>query len=71
MSLEKRDEFDHHAWLKEKDLTAIERVFLTTLVVLDKRLRIVDYLELLEDAYYKINLQMPKSHTEQYDLDNK
>ena len=71
MSLEKRDDFDHRAWLKEKDLTPIESVFLTTLVYLDRRFRIVDYLELLEDAYYKINLQMPKSHTEQYDLDNK
>ncbi|MFW5977839.1 MAG: cytochrome bc complex cytochrome b subunit, partial [Halohasta sp.] len=71
MSLEKRDEFDHNAWLKRKDLTPIETAFLTTLVFLDRRLRIVDYLELLENAYYKINLQMPKSHTEQYDLDNK
>jgi len=71
MSLEKRDDFDHNAWLKEKDLTTIETVFLTALVYLDRRLRIVDYLELLEDAYYKVNLQMPKSHTEQYDLDNK
>ena len=71
MSLEKQDDFDHGAWLKRKDLTPIETVFLTALVYLDKRLRIVDYLELLEDAYYKVNLQMPKSHTEQYDLDNK
>jgi quinol-cytochrome oxidoreductase complex cytochrome b subunit len=71
MSLEKKDDFDHNAWLKTKDLTPIETVFLTALVFLDRRLRIVDYLELLEDAYYKVNLQMPKSHTEQYDLDNK
>ncbi len=71
MSLEKRDDFDHNAWLKTKDLTPIETVFLTTLVYLDRRFRIVDYLELLEDAYYKVNLQMPKSHTEQYNLDNK
>ncbi|WP_253738076.1 cytochrome b [Halohasta salina] len=71
MSLEKKDDFDHYGWLKTKDLTPIESVFLTTLVFLDRRLRIVDYLELLEDAYYKVNLQMPKSHTEQYDLDNK
>ena len=71
MSLEKADDFDHNAWLKTKDLTPIESVFLTTLVFLDRRLRIVDYLELLENAYYKVNLQMPKSHTEQYDLDNK
>jgi len=71
MSLKERDEFDHNAWLKQKDLTPIETVFLTTLVYLDRRFRIVDYLELLEDAYYKVNLQMPKSHTEQYNLDNK
>jgi quinol-cytochrome oxidoreductase complex cytochrome b subunit len=71
MSLEKKDDFDHNAWLKTKDLTPIETVFLTALVFLDRRLRIVDYLELLENAYYKVNLQMPKSHTEQYDLDNK
>jgi quinol-cytochrome oxidoreductase complex cytochrome b subunit len=71
MSLEKRDDTDHYAWLKTKDLTPIETVFLTALIFLDRRLRIVDYLELLEDAYYKVNLQMPKSHTEQYNLDNK
>jgi quinol-cytochrome oxidoreductase complex cytochrome b subunit len=71
MSLEKKDDFDHYGWLKTKDLTPIETAFLTTLVFLDRRLRIVDYLELLENAYYKINLQMPKSHTEQYNLDNK
>ncbi len=71
MSLKERDDFDHNAWLKTKDLTPIETAFLTTLVYLDRRFRIVDYLELLEDAYYKVNLQMPKSHTEQYNLDNK
>ena len=71
MSLEKKDEFDHNAWLKQKDLTPIETGFLLTLIWLDKRLRIVDYLELLETLYYRINLQMPKSHTEQYNLDNK
>ena len=71
MSLEKKDEFDHHAWLKEKDLTPVETTFLTVLIWMDKRLRIVDYLELLETLYYRVNLQMPKSHTEQYDLDNK
>ncbi len=38
---------------------------------LDKRFRIVDYLEILETLYYRVNLQMPKSHTEQYGLDNK
>ena len=71
MSLKKQDDMDHNAWLKSQDLTAIETVFLTTLIWLDKRLRIVDYLELLETMYYRANLQMPKSHTEQYDLDNK
>ncbi|MCL9815405.1 cytochrome b [Natronocalculus amylovorans] len=71
MSLEKKDDFDHNAWLKERDLTLIETTFLTTLIYLDRRLRIVDYLEILETMYYRINLQMPKSHTEQYNLDNK
>src|SRR6056297_2759158 len=71
MSLKKRDEMDHNAWLKSQDLTVIETAFLTTLIWIDKRLRIVDYLELLETMYYRANLQMPKSHTEQYNLDNK
>ncbi|WP_281194113.1 cytochrome bc complex cytochrome b subunit [Halorubrum sp. F4] len=71
MSLKKNDEMDHNAWLKNQDLTVIETAFLTTLIWVDKRLRIVDYLELLETMYYRANLQMPKSHTEQYDLDNK
>jgi len=71
MSLEPKDEFDHSTWLEEKDLTPLESIFLTTLVWLDRRLRIVDYLELLETLYYRINLQLPKSHTEQYNLDNK
>ncbi|MFA9517659.1 cytochrome bc complex cytochrome b subunit [Halopenitus sp. H-Gu1] len=71
MSLEKKDEFDHDAWLERKDLTVLESTFLTTLIWMDRRLRIVDYLELLETLYYRVNLQMPKSHTEQYDLDNK
>jgi quinol-cytochrome oxidoreductase complex cytochrome b subunit len=71
MSLEKKDEHDHEGWMKEKNLTPVESAFLTALVWLDKRLRIVDYLELLETLYYRVNLQMPKSHTEQYNLDNK
>ncbi len=71
MSLEKKDEYDHKGWMKEKDLSPVESVFLTSLIWLDKRLRIVDYLELLETLYYRVNLQMPKSHTEQYNLDNK
>jgi len=71
MAIEPKDEYDHDAWLEEKDLTPIEGTFLTALIWMDKRFRIVDYLELLEVLYYRINLQMPKSHTEQYDLDNK
>mgnify|MGYP000170992945 FL=1 len=71
MSLEKKDDYDHKGWMKEKDLTPVETTFLTTLIWLDKRLRIVDYLELMETLYYRVNLQMPKSHTEQYNLDNK
>lgn len=71
MSLEPRDDYDHQQWLDEKDLTPVEEVYLTTLIWLDKRLRIVDYLEILETLYYRINLQMPRSHTEQYNLDNK
>ncbi|WP_336022066.1 cytochrome b [Halobellus salinisoli] len=71
MSLEKKDDYDHKGWMKEKDLTPVESVFLTSLIWLDKRLRIVDYMELLETLYYRVNLQMPKSHTEQYNLDNK
>lgn len=71
MSLEPRDDHDHEAWLESKDLTPVERGYLTTLMWLDKRFRVVDYMELLENLYYKVNLQMPKSHTEQYNLDNK
>ena len=71
MSLEKKDEYDHKGWMKKKDLSPVETAFLTTLIWLDQRLRIVDYLELMENLYYKVNLQMPKSHTEQYNLDNK
>ena len=71
MSIERKDEHDHEAWIQEKELTPIEQTFLTVLVWLDKRLRLVDYLELLETLYYRVNLQMPKSHTEQYNLDNK
>jgi quinol-cytochrome oxidoreductase complex cytochrome b subunit len=71
MSLEPADEPDHDAWLAERDLTPIETIYLTGLIWVDKRLRLVDYLELLESLYYRINLQMPRSHTEQYDLDNK
>ncbi|MFC7166446.1 cytochrome b [Halospeciosus flavus] len=73
MSLEDGDEteMDHGAWLDEKDLTPLERTFLVTLVWLDKRLRLVDYLEMVESLYYRVNMQLPKSHTEQYNLDNK
>ncbi|MFB6218637.1 MAG: cytochrome bc complex cytochrome b subunit, partial [Halobacteriaceae archaeon] len=71
MSLERKDDYDHYGWLEEKDLTPVEHGFLFVLVWLDRRFRIVDYLELLETLYYRVNLQMPKSHTEQYNLDNK
>ncbi|MFC6991980.1 cytochrome bc complex cytochrome b subunit [Haladaptatus sp. GCM10025707] len=71
MSLERKDEMDHGAWMRERDLTTVEQTYLTVLIWLDQRLRLVDYLELLEDLYYKVNMQMPKSHTEQYNLDNK
>jgi cytochrome b6 len=71
MSMERREEMDHLAWMEDKELTIVEQAYLFTLVWLDKRFRIVDYLELLETMYYRVNLQMPKSHTEQYGLDNK
>jgi quinol-cytochrome oxidoreductase complex cytochrome b subunit len=71
MSLKKPDEHDHKGWMKKKDLSTVEKSYLMVLMWLDKRLRIVDYLELLENLYYKVNMQMPKSHTEQYNLDNK
>ena len=71
MSLKKKDEHDHKGWMEERDLTVLEERYLALLMWLDKRLRLVDYLELLEDLYYKVNMQMPKSHTEQYGLDNK
>ncbi|MFC6961470.1 cytochrome b [Halocatena marina] len=71
MSLKPKDEHDHMAWVESKDLSPVERGYLTTLIWLDKRFRVVDYLEILENLYYKVNLQMPKSHTEQYNLDNK
>jgi len=71
MSLEKKDEYDRRGWMETKELSPVEKGYLMTLMWLDKRLRVVDYLELLEDLYYKVNMQMPKSHTEQYNLDNK
>ena len=71
MSLEPKDEYDHGEWMTEKELTPVEATFLTTLIWLDRRFRIVDYLEIMETLYYRVNLQMPKSHTEQYNLDNK
>ncbi|MFC7155304.1 cytochrome bc complex cytochrome b subunit [Halomarina halobia] len=71
MSLERKDEMDHEGWMESKELSPVERGYLTVLIWLDTRLRIVDYLEILENLYYKVNLQMPKSHTEQYNLDNK
>jgi quinol-cytochrome oxidoreductase complex cytochrome b subunit len=71
MSLEPKDEHDHEAWMERRELTPVEEIYLTVLMWFDKRLRLVDYLEILENMYYKVNLQMPKSHTEQYNLDNK
>ncbi|WP_123537162.1 cytochrome b [Halosimplex salinum] len=71
MSLERKDEHDHDTWMENRNLTAIEEIYLTVLLWLDRRLRIVDYLEIMENMYYKVNFQMPKSHTEQYNLDNK
>ncbi|MBP1986938.1 cytochrome b [Halolamina salifodinae] len=71
MSLKEKDEHDHLGWMKGKQLSPIEKGYLFTLIWLDKRFRVVDYLELLETLYYRVNLQMPKSHTEQYNLDNK
>ena len=72
MSLERKDDHDHVGWMRSKeDLSVVEQGYLFTLIWLDKRFRVVDYLELLESLYYRVNLQMPKSHTEQYNLDNK
>ena len=71
MSLKEKDEHDHLGWMEGKQLSPIEKGYLFTLIWLDKRFRVVDYLELLETLYYRVNLQMPKSHTEQYNLDNK
>jgi len=71
MSLERKDDYDHGEWMRERNLTPVETTFLTVLIWMDKRFRIVDYLEILETLYYRVNMQMPKSHTEQYNLDNK
>ena len=71
MSIQRGDEFDRKAWLDEQELTHLEELYLRSLMFLDRRFRLVDYLEMMEDMYYKINLQLPKSHTEQYNLDNK
>ncbi|MFC4449696.1 cytochrome b [Halorussus aquaticus] len=71
MSIERKDEYDHGEWMQKKELTPVETTFLTALIWMDKRFRIVDYLEILETLYYRVNMQMPKSHTEQYNLDNK
>jgi quinol-cytochrome oxidoreductase complex cytochrome b subunit len=71
MSLDRPDPHDHGAWLRDRQLSPVERGYLFVLLWLDRRLRVVDYLEILEDLYYKVNMQMPKSHTEQYNLDNK
>ena len=71
MNPDLKEHYDYSKWLSEKELTPIEKTYLTILIWADKRLRIVDYLESMENLYYKINMQMPRSHTEQYNLDNK
>ena len=71
MTLKPKEEHDHVGWMESRDLTAIEEFYLVALIWVDKRLRVVDYLEILENLYYKVNFQLPKSHTEQYNLDNK
>ena len=71
MNTDLKEHYDYSKWLSEKELTPIEKTYLTILIWADKRLRIVDYLESMENLYYKINMQMPRSHTEQYNLDNK
>ncbi|WP_276273913.1 cytochrome b [Haloarcula litorea] len=71
MSLDRPDPHDHREWLRTRELTLLERAYLTALIWLDRRLRVVDYLEFVETLYYKVNMQLPKSHTEQYNLDNK
>ncbi len=70
----KRDELpDHSQWIrdKEKELSVMEKGYLRTLEFLDKRLKLVDYMETIEGLYYKTYLQLPTSHTQQYQLDNK
>ncbi|MWG35734.1 cytochrome b [Halomarina oriensis] len=67
----KRPNHDHGGWMKSRDLSPVERGYLTVLLWFDRRFRLVDYVETLETLYYRTNLQLPKSHTEQYNLDNK
>ena len=71
MTPDLKEHYDYSKWLSEKELTPLEKTYLTILIWADQRLRIVDYLESMENLYYKINMQMPRSHTEQYNLDNK
>ncbi|MFB6137220.1 MAG: cytochrome bc complex cytochrome b subunit, partial [Halobacteriaceae archaeon] len=59
MSVKPSEDADPAGWLEDQDLTAVERTFLVTLMWMDRRLRLVDYLELLEGMYYRWNLQMP------------
>jgi quinol-cytochrome oxidoreductase complex cytochrome b subunit len=68
---ELRDREARRDWVRRAEMSPVERIYLALLMWIDKRLRLVDYLEVLEDLYYKVNMQMPKSHTEQYNLDNK
>ncbi len=71
--MEREDLPKHKEWIrdKEKDLTLAEKGYLKTLTFLDKRLEISGYLEFIENLYYKTYLQLPLTHTEQYQLDNK
>lgn len=71
--MKREDLPDHSAWIrdKERDLSIMEKGYLRTLAYLDKRLKLVDYMETMENVYYKTYLQLPTSHTQQYQLDNK
>ncbi|MFB6282408.1 MAG: cytochrome bc complex cytochrome b subunit [Halobacteria archaeon] len=71
--MKKKELPDHQPWIKdkEKSLSFMEKGYLKSLHYLDKRLKLVDYLEGMENVYYKTYLQLPTSHTQQYQLDNK
>ncbi|XGI82921.1 cytochrome bc complex cytochrome b subunit [Halorutilales archaeon Cl-col2-1] len=71
--MKREDLPDHSDWIrdKEKELSTFESGYLRSLAYLDKRLGLVDYMETMENLYYKTYLQLPTSHTQQYELDNK